>query len=249
VEKGFKVWPPTSKKNRPPGRQKKNRYPAPSEKKGKATRQVVCPSYGEHGHRRGSWRCHLTGTKKRKRTKKSALKPGRKKSKKSDPTPSGANTLRTRAVVAREQAARAAMEAEQAAAKADAVAKAAAAAKRDAQVEAPEPSTPPRARSYTKLHKHRLLSQFCISNTMFFNYRNFCHALQIVGDLENLPPLAVVHPLAVEPPAPKKFTPLRKQLATKIKKMPEKHTARGKIILFWHLLSFVNNLWFVVLVA
>ncbi|KAG2579268.1 hypothetical protein PVAP13_6NG248903, partial [Panicum virgatum] len=152
----------------------------------------------------------------------------KKKSKKSDPTPSGANTLRTRAVVAREQAARAAMEAEQAAAKADAVAKAAAAAKRDVQVEAPEPSTPPRARSYTKLHKHRLL--------------NFCHALQIVGDLENLPPLAVVHPLAVEPPAPKKFTPLRKQLATKIKKMPEKHTARGKIILFWHLLSFVNNL-------
>ena len=42
---------------------------------------------------------------KKERTKKSAPKPGRKKSKKSDPTPSGANTLRTRAAVAREQAA------------------------------------------------------------------------------------------------------------------------------------------------
>ena len=112
VDKGFKLWPPTSKKDRPPSRQKKNRYPAPSEKKGKATRQVVCPNCGEQGHRRGSCRCPLTGTKKRKRTKKSAPKPGRKKSKKSDPTPSGSNTPRTRAAVAREQAARAAMEAE-----------------------------------------------------------------------------------------------------------------------------------------
>ena len=76
--------------------------------------------------------------KKRKRTKKSAPKPGRKKSKKSDPTPSGANTPRTRAAVAREQAARA-----------DAVAEAAAAAERlvhQIKVEAPEPSSPPRAR-------------------------------------------------------------------------------------------------------
>ena len=107
-------------------------------KKGKATRQVVCPNCGEHGHRKSSWRCPLTGTRKRKRTKKSAPKPGRKKSKKSDPTPSGANTPRTRAAVAREQAARA-----------DAVAEAAAAAERLVQpieVEAPEPSSPPRAR-------------------------------------------------------------------------------------------------------
>ena len=40
VDKGFKLWPPTSKKDRPPSRQKKNRYPAPSEKKGEATRQL-----------------------------------------------------------------------------------------------------------------------------------------------------------------------------------------------------------------
>ena len=138
VDKGFKLHPPTSKKPRPPGRQKKNIYPAPSEKEDKATRQVICPTCNAPGHRRVSWRCPLTGTKKRKRTKKSAPKPGRKKSKKSDPTPSGANTPRTRAAVAREQAARA-----------DAVAEAAATAERLVQpieVEAPEPSSPPRAR-------------------------------------------------------------------------------------------------------
>ena len=76
---------------------------------------MVCPNCGEHDHRKSSWRCPLTRTRKRKRTKKSAPKPGRKKSKKSYPTPSGANTPRTRVAVAREKAAMAAMEAEQAA--------------------------------------------------------------------------------------------------------------------------------------
>jgi hypothetical protein len=39
---------------------------------------VKCDGCGEKGHRKGSWRCALTGTKKRKRTKKSATKPERK---------------------------------------------------------------------------------------------------------------------------------------------------------------------------
>ena len=84
--------------------------------------------------------------------KKIAPKLGRKKSKKSDPAPTGANTPRTRATVAREEATRTAMEAEQAAAKASAVAAAAKAAtgtEMDVElieVEPPEPSTPPRAK-------------------------------------------------------------------------------------------------------
>ena len=48
--------------------------------------------------------------------------------------------------MAKEQAARAAMEAEQAAAKAHVAAEVAAAAERDVQVETPEPSSPPLAK-------------------------------------------------------------------------------------------------------
>ena len=70
MDKGFKLHPPTSKKPRPPGRQKKNRYPALSEKKGKATRQVICPTCNAAGHKKGSWRCPLTGTKKKKENQK-----------------------------------------------------------------------------------------------------------------------------------------------------------------------------------
>jgi hypothetical protein len=64
VDKGFKLFPPNMKK-REPDRQKKKRHLAPSERSGKATRQVRCPACSEYGHRRGSWRCALTGTKKR----------------------------------------------------------------------------------------------------------------------------------------------------------------------------------------
>lgn len=64
VDKGFKLLPPIGKK-RAVGRQKKNRILSWLERSGKATRQVKCAGCGENGHRSGSWRCSLTGTKKR----------------------------------------------------------------------------------------------------------------------------------------------------------------------------------------
>jgi hypothetical protein len=65
VDKGFKLYPPISKK-RGLGRQRKNRIPSFLERGGaKATRQTKCDNCGEFGHRKGSWRCSLTGTKKR----------------------------------------------------------------------------------------------------------------------------------------------------------------------------------------
>ena len=64
VDKGFKCYPLDMKK-REQGRQKKNRHLAPTERSGKATRHVKCLGCGEYGHRSGSWRCSLTGTKKR----------------------------------------------------------------------------------------------------------------------------------------------------------------------------------------
>lgn len=64
VDKGFKVLPPIAKK-RGVGRQKKNRYLSCLERTGKATRQVRCEGCGELGHRKTSWKCSLTGTKKR----------------------------------------------------------------------------------------------------------------------------------------------------------------------------------------
>ena len=69
MDKGFKLHPPTSKKPRSPGRQKKNRYPAPSEKKGKPTRQVICPTCNAAGHKKGSWRCPLTRKKEKENQK------------------------------------------------------------------------------------------------------------------------------------------------------------------------------------
>ena len=42
-----------------------NRILSCLERTGKATRQVTCKSSGELGHRATSWRCPLTGTKKR----------------------------------------------------------------------------------------------------------------------------------------------------------------------------------------
>ena len=50
MDKGFKLCPPNMKK-RDPVRQKKKRHLAPSERSGKATRQVKCPGCGEYGHR------------------------------------------------------------------------------------------------------------------------------------------------------------------------------------------------------
>jgi len=64
VDKGFKLFPPNMKK-RDPDRHKKKRHLAPSERSGKTTRHVKCPGCGEYGHRSGSRRCSLTGTKKR----------------------------------------------------------------------------------------------------------------------------------------------------------------------------------------
>ena len=64
VEKGFKLSPPCQKK-RTCGRLRKNRIKSARETGGKATRQVRCPNCTELGHRAGSWRCPLTGTKKR----------------------------------------------------------------------------------------------------------------------------------------------------------------------------------------
>ncbi|WVZ82562.1 hypothetical protein U9M48_029816, partial [Paspalum notatum var. saurae] len=107
VEKDFKLFPPHGKK-RGLGRQRKNRIPSFLERSGKATRQVTCQGCGELGHRRRSWRCALTGTKKRKR--KSRAKPGRKKKAAEASTSSQAaeaspRTPRTRAAAAREAAA------------------------------------------------------------------------------------------------------------------------------------------------
>jgi hypothetical protein len=64
VDKGFKLYPPDGKK-RGVGRQRKNRILSCLERSGKATRQAKCDGCGETGHRRGSSKCKLTGTKKR----------------------------------------------------------------------------------------------------------------------------------------------------------------------------------------
>jgi hypothetical protein len=65
VDKGFKVFPPAVKEKKGPSRTKKKRHLSYLERSGKATRQVICKSCGEPGHRATSWRCRLTGTKKR----------------------------------------------------------------------------------------------------------------------------------------------------------------------------------------
>ena len=65
VDKGFKLLPPLSKKNKVPGRLKKSKYLFPTKRTRKRTRQVKCTGCGEYGHRTGSWRCALTGIKKR----------------------------------------------------------------------------------------------------------------------------------------------------------------------------------------
>ncbi|XP_066357649.1 uncharacterized protein [Miscanthus floridulus] len=63
VDKGFKLLPPIGKE-RGLGRQRKKRILGCLERSGKATRQVTCKGCGELGHRRTSWRCPLSVTKK-----------------------------------------------------------------------------------------------------------------------------------------------------------------------------------------
>ncbi|WVZ84976.1 hypothetical protein U9M48_031941, partial [Paspalum notatum var. saurae] len=64
VDKGFHLLPPVGKP-RPLGKQRKNRILGALERSGKTTRQSKCHGCGQLGHRKGSWRFSLTGTKKR----------------------------------------------------------------------------------------------------------------------------------------------------------------------------------------
>ncbi|RLM75038.1 hypothetical protein C2845_PM15G01210 [Panicum miliaceum] len=106
VDKGFTLHPPIQKKKEP-GRLRKNRIKPARETGGKATRQVRCPNCREYGHRASSWKCYLTGTKKRKRTKKKPTKVGRKKKAKTTAAAAEQTTPRTRGALAREAAAKA----------------------------------------------------------------------------------------------------------------------------------------------
>ncbi|WVZ54516.1 LOW QUALITY PROTEIN: hypothetical protein U9M48_005302 [Paspalum notatum var. saurae] len=145
AEKGFKLHPPHAKK-RGVGRQRKNRIPSFLERNGKATRQVKCKGCGEYGHRSGSWRCSLTGTKKYEEAKKkNPAKRGRKKAKTAEEASTShaatheiipvTATPRTRAAATRERAAAAAAAA-QAAETAAAQAEAAVAAQAEGPVAA-----------------------------------------------------------------------------------------------------------------
>jgi len=51
VEKGFKVFPPAVKEKKGPSRTKKKMHLSYLERSGKATKQVICKSCGEPGHR------------------------------------------------------------------------------------------------------------------------------------------------------------------------------------------------------
>jgi len=91
----------------------------------------------------------------KKRTKKSAPKPGRKKTK-ADPTPSGGNTPRTRMALAKEATAKAAKAAEDVAAKASTAVDATTAVEREVldvapiKVEYAPPSTPTCTRRHAR---------------------------------------------------------------------------------------------------
>lgn len=197
VDKGFHLHEPIGKK-RGPGRQVKNRKKPAAERSGKATRQSICKGCGETGHRQGSWRCSLTGTKKRKRTKKTSVKPGRKKSKAGDiPAPEQA-TPRTRLALAREVAMRARLQAEEAQLRASEAMEAAEVAARAANTELlaepvpiefqlPAPATPSGPSTRRRLS---------------------------LGAAEPVPAGELQFVQAV----PKKITPVRKKLSPKIKK-------------------------------
>jgi hypothetical protein len=64
--KCFLLWP----KKRDLLGERKNRILGALERTGKATRQVICKKCGASGHRQGTWKCPLSGIKKRPRTTK-----------------------------------------------------------------------------------------------------------------------------------------------------------------------------------
>jgi hypothetical protein len=156
----------------------------------------------------------------RKRTKKTAPKPGRKRSK-VDPTPSGGDTPRTRLALAREAAAKAAREAEEAAAKAAAAAEAAVAAEIQViaplQIEQPPPPSPT-ARRYAIVANKCLAKTYCChydNMSSIFLVRSLCWDLQVGNEVDET--ATTSH----EPPT-KKMTPRRKALAGR-KKSPAKN--------------------------
>jgi len=139
----------------------------------------------------------LTGTNKRKRTKKSTVKAGRKKTKKGDiPAPEHA-TPRTRARVAKEAAIMARLEAEQAEARARAALKDAEAASRALDRVIPDEPGPLVA----------LPAPITPSGPM--TRRRLSMAADQVGP-------SVSHEVGLAPA--KKMTPRKKQVASKIKK-------------------------------
>lgn len=162
----------------------------------------------------------------RKRSNKTAVKPGRKKSKKNQPTDQG--TPRTRAAVAREAAARAAMEAEVAAAKAAVAAEQAAAAEKYVLQVPPletQYQTPPRTPTRLFYCQAIGVSNLIHVLTPLFAHRNSCLDLQVVNHMEE-------GVAAVAEPGAKKFTPRKKKLATKVRKTPTRKktpaTKKGK---------------------
>ncbi|CAN6317197.1 unnamed protein product, partial [Urochloa humidicola] len=171
------------------------------ERTGKATRQAKCDACGEKGHRKGSSKCHLTGTKKRQRTKKNPLKAGRKKAKKDTTTEPAqvqneAPTPRTRAVVAREKALAAAKEADAALAAARHAAEVAEAAAREAEPRSPVAALPVPVGSPIASPGPTTRRRLAMETTS-----------------------SIATPLEVCFQQPqKKMTPRKKQLATKVKK-------------------------------
>lgn len=157
----------------------------------------------------------------RKRSNKTAVKPGRKKSKKDQPTDQG--TPRTRAAVAREAAARAAVEAEVAAAKAAVAAEQAAAAEKYVLQVPPletQYQTPPRTPTRLFYCQAVGVSNLIHVLTPLFAHRNSCLDLQVVNHMEGV--------AAVAEPSAKKFTPRKKKLATKVRKTPTKKKSTAK---------------------
>jgi hypothetical protein len=154
----------------------------------------------------------------RKRTKKTAPRPGRKKAKKDQP-PTDQGTPRTRAAVAREAAAKAAREAAKAADKAVAAAEQAERHLLDVppleRIPPSSPRTPPRydTTTFTIL----CLSKNATLNHMF-EHRNTYLGLQVVNQIEDMPADGAL----------RKMTPRRKQLASKVRKSPGKKTPAKK---------------------
>ena len=112
----------------------------------------------------------------RKRTKKTAPRPGRKKAKKDQP-PTDQGTPRTRAVMAREAAAKAAREAAEAADKATAAAEAEQAERHLLDVpplETTPPSSPRTPPRYDTTFTILCLPKNATLNSGMFEHRNIC---------------------------------------------------------------------------